>query len=238
MKIKTFQYQGSRNYQQDTFYTNEEKGIFLVCDGVGGSQDGGKASEIVSNTISEYLLSIKEVISANDLRIAIQKAQNQLSIYRIKNPEFNNSGTTVALLILRSDIAFTAHLGDSKVILLKHNSDKIWHTKDHSMVQELFDAGVLKDEEDMHTHPLKNRITNGLFANRGSQDLSIPINELNNISTGDVFIICSDGVLESYRPIELFNLFKENPLCEATDLVENRVKSISKDNSTFILVQA
>ena len=237
MKIKKFQYQGSRNYQQDRLFVDENNGIFIVCDGVGGSEDGAKASEIVTNAISDFLIKLDALISVQDIKDAIGQAQVELNKFRKSNPIFGNSGTTLALLVLIDKCAYTAHMGDSKVMLFKRNSSKIWSTKDHSMVQELFDAGIIKKEEDMFSHPMKNRITNGLFARDSDIQLSIPINELSNIETGDIFIIASDGVFESYLPLELYTTFQQNPVNEATKMVDNEVKKNSKDNSSFILVE-
>ena len=209
MKIKKFQHQGTRNYQQDKYYTNEERGIFIICDGVGGSADGAKASEIVTQEISKYLINTINPIEVQYIKDAIHSAQNQLNTYGDENLDFGNSGTTLALLVLLGEKAYTAHMGDSKILLFKQNSDKIWATKDHSMVQELFEAGVIKNEADLFTHPMKNRITNGLFAKKEPEMLNIPITELSNINKGDIFIICSDGVFESILPLELYHLFKQ-----------------------------
>lgn len=237
MKVETFQYQGRRNYQQDSFYVNENLGVFIVCDGVGGSKNGGKASELVVDALQNYLSKVHERDMVTALKGAVRAAHIELITYKKLNPEFSNSGTTIAILVIENGTGYTAHMGDSRVILLKKDAHKYWQTKDHSMVQELLDAGVLKNEDDIYTHPLKNRITNGLFANRTTDLLNITINELNNISQGDIFIICSDGVFESYLPKELYQLYNSYSITEATDIVSQKVESKSKDNSTCIIVE-
>jgi protein phosphatase len=237
VNIKKFQYQGTRNYQQDNYYTNEDRGIYIICDGVGGSVDGAKASEIVTLEISDYLINATEAISVQYMEDAIYSAQQQLNKYADENLDFGNSGTTLALLVLNGEKAYAAHMGDSKILLFKQNSNKIWYTKDHSMVQELFEAGVIKNEADLFTHPMRNRITNGLFARKEPRKLNISITELSNINKGDIFIICSDGVFESYRPLELYQLYNQESVCKATEIIEKKVESASSDNSTFILVQ-
>jgi protein phosphatase len=237
VNIKKFQYQGTRNYQQDNYYTNEDRGIYIICDGVGGSADGAKASQIVTQAISDYLINAPVEIEVQYIIDAIYSAQYQLNKYGNENLDFDNSGTTIALLVLNGKKAYTAHMGDSKILLFKQNSDKVWYTKDHSMVQELFEAGVIKNEADLFTHPMRNRITNGLFARKEPKKLNIPITELSNINKGDIFIICSDGVFESYKPLELYQLYNEESICKATEIIAKKVESTSSDNSTFVLVQ-
>jgi len=237
VKVKKFQYQGTRNYQQDKIFVDENHGFFIVCDGVGGSEDGATASDIVTNTIADFLIKLDTKICVQDIKDSIAQAQIELNKYRKSNPTFGNSGTTLALLVLNGKSAYTAHMGDSKVLLFKRNSTKIWSTKDHSMVQELYEAGIIKKEEDMFSHPMKNRITNGLFARESDKQLSIPINELSKIEVGDIFIVASDGVFESYLPLELYTLFMQYSSNEATEKVERVVEKKSKDNSSFILIE-
>lgn len=235
--IYSFQHIGSRVRQEDSYHIDSNKMLFIVCDGVGGSDAGEIASaHVIQSIVATLSKSNVMPLCVNCISKAIVEAQRSLNELAALNNNLGQAGTTLALLHIYDGNAITAHLGDSKVILLKEGGNLLWSTKDHSTVQELFDAGLLESESEMKTHPLKNRITNAIFTNQNPNTLNITTNELRNIEIGDQFVLCTDGVLESIDIKQLSNLFSGDPKKSVLHL-SNIVRLNSKDNSTLIYVK-
>ena len=154
MKVLSFSQQGSRNYQQDNLYISEEKQIFAVCDGVGGSADGFLASNMVVNSLqSQYPghATLHDKDSIGDYLFDV------LSAFR--HDQFEEIATTMTFLTIVGPTAFLYHIGGSRIFYNSPSRSKWYVTKDHSYVQELFEAGILTSENEMRTHPMRNRIT-------------------------------------------------------------------------------
>ena len=234
--VSSFQHIGKRDHQEDAFHINEARGIFMVCDGIGGYQNGEIASQLVASSVADYFQKNKDSQPClNCIKNAIQLAQQQLNLS--ENATSSKSGTTIALLVYHDGNAITAHMGDSRILFLKQNSTKIWTTKDHSVVQELFDAEVLKTEAEMLSHPMKNKITNAILSGRDADEIQITTHELKNIEKGDKFLLFTDGVLEVLSPNELTLIAQKNDATEAVSIISNLVKGNVSDNSTMIIVE-
>jgi len=235
--VLVFQDIGKRDNQEDAYYVDEEKGLFIVCDGVGGYADGEVASQSVIRSISAYFdKNDIHPICTNCIINAIKFAQNELN--KISSDQLDNgkNGTTIALLFYQDGKAITAHMGDSRIMLLKENSKTIWTTKDHSLVQELFDANILKSEAEMLNHPMRNKITNAIFSGQDAENLQITTHDLRNISKGDTFLIFTDGILEVLTPDDMIPMINNNSDAEAMSLITDLVKGHTSDNSTLLLL--
>jgi len=236
--VLVFQDIGNRDNQEDAYHIDEEKGLFIVCDGVGGYADGEIASKSVIHSIVEYFYkSNTHPICTNCIVDAIKFAQVELN--KATDHQLTNSktGTTLALLFYQDGKAITAHMGDSRIMLLKENSQTIWSTKDHSLVQELFDANVLKSESEMLNHPMKNKITNALFSGQDAESLQITTHDLRNIAKGDTFIIFTDGILEVLSPNDLIPIVNKKTPSKSISLISQFVKGHTSDNSTLLLLK-
>ena len=240
MKSISFTQQGGRPYQEDYLYSNPEIGLYLVCDGVGGSAKGDVASQNVVDTIRN-LVEAETIIPIDEPSVQelVTAAQNSL-LEKVKaEPEMEGMGTTLTLLYIHDNGATVAHIGDSRVYFVRPSASKYWRTKDHSLVQELFDSDVLKTEEVMETHPMRNRITRALQGKTGAKSVKADVQLISNLTKGDLFFLCSDGVLEPYTADSFIDI-----LSNTTIDIEARLKEIkgdcsakSKDNNTCILVE-
>lgn len=237
MIIKHFQLQGNKAEQEDSFFISPDNRLFVVCDGVGGSVNGKRASNTMVKVISEhYLAHETPIVDLGDLCTIIENSLDQFSVIAKCDSESSRMGTTMALLYLQGDRAYVAHIGDSRVVLIKKFSANVWSTKDHSIVQELLDAGILKDEEEMKSHPYRNRITRAISGSKTSIN-DVVFNEIKGIQKGDVFVICSDGLLENFTNEKLNLSFKEREFDQAINALYLASQS-SRDNTTAIVVKA
>lgn len=234
----SFHHIGKRQYQEDFLYIDPDNRLFIICDGVGGSMNGDLASKIVVKSIVDQYKYFQGNVSIQTIENFIQNAAKKLNQLAESDEDFEGMATTLALLYLEGSRAIIAHLGDSRIYYIRNQKD--WTaTKDHSVVRELYDAGVLKSELEMHKHPFKNRITKALRANLSGEMVNPEIKMVKNIYSDQYFILCSDGAMENYLSQELVDHFT-NPLIP----FESRWKSFelicsdnSSDNNTCIVVK-
>lgn len=171
---------------QDSYldYADSIINIYAVADGMGGHAAGDVASSIVVDTLKNHLAATdkKAVVAAVELA-------NERILERAKEkPEYDGMGSTLAMLCLDKNRAIIAHIGDSKVFVIK-NGEIVFKTKDHSYVQSLVDSGEIT-EEDALKHKMKNIITKAVGV---SSDISPDISKL-SFQKDTCVVICSDGV--------------------------------------------
>ena len=166
--------------------------IYVVCDGMGGHVGGAVASSLAVKSILEHFSREKysNIIQAIDH--AFQFANEQIYIHTQVQPELKGMGTTGVILVIKDDLCFFGHVGDSR-LYLKTKGELHRLTKDHSYVQELVDKKVITDDE-AERHPQKNQILRALghHATVKPDVCELPVKPQN----GDVFLICSDQILK------------------------------------------
>ncbi len=224
---------GKRANNEDYFLANPEKNIFIVCDGVGGSNKGEEASKLASSSFMDFLAS-KENIDKTALDNALKHTEQTFDQFVSENPESNGMATTLTFLHFKENKAIIAHCGDSRVYHIR-NGVILFQTIDHSFVQELVSSGYITAEAAL-THPKKNQITRAIQGTRKSTSLDVSI--LEKIEPNDIFLLCTDGILESISN----NYIEDNGTLDAdidkfneditTQCIEN-----SNDNFTAIIVK-
>lgn len=164
--------------------------VVVVCDGMGGHVGGATASRIAVETILDYLDTHHFEDIREGMGMAIDEANHAILAHANEHPELTGMGSTCVLLVVRKGLVYIAHVGDSRIYLIR---DRIITqlTKDHSFVQMLVDAGEITKEQ-AERHPRKNEITNALGIPQMTpatvkEDAIIP-------EAGDCFLLCSDGL--------------------------------------------
>lgn len=210
----------------------------ILCDGMGGVAAGGEASEIAVNFLEERLTEglpetadterIKELLlnSIRDCNSEIYKAS------RDENDAIT-MGTTAVVAVIRAGLAQIAHSGDSRAYVIGKRTIK-QITKDHSMVQELLDSGRITEEEALH-HPNKNIITSALGVD---SEIRTDYNEL-KLRSGDILLICSDGLSNMVPDDEIVDIVRENDFYSTAEKLRDRaLESGGLDNITAVLLEA
>jgi len=237
MKITTYSGIGRRSNNED--YLIHSKGIYIVCDGVGGSAKGEVASRFVAETLLENCKGIPdEPLNKTTIQQLIAETQKALNARLLEKPEENGMGTTLTLLSLKPDSVHLAHIGDSRVYFIRPAKEVYWHTKDHSLVQELVDADIITEAK-ARTHPKKNHITRAIQANAEGKVVAADILKINEIAEGDLFFLCSDGVMEAFDDDALIKLLFRNDLSleSKLDIIKEACAKDSSDNNTAILIE-
>lgn len=164
--------------------------VVVVCDGMGGHVGGATASKIAVETILEFLNGQRFDDIREGMGMAIDAANRAILAYANVHPELTGMGSTCVLLVIREGLVYIAHVGDSRIYLVR-NRIITQLTKDHSYVQMLVDNGEITKEQAEH-HPRKNEITNALGIPQMTpatvkEDAILP-------EAGDSFLLCSDGL--------------------------------------------
>jgi protein phosphatase len=240
---QTIHEMGQRDNQEDSIFPSEEQAsvdnrLFILCDGMGGHDSGEVASQTVCQALSDYILKnfpADEVFTDAQLREALAVANARLE--EKDNGAAKKMGTTLTFLYLHRGGATVAHIGDSRVYHLRPETDEIlYRTRDHSLIYDLFDVGELTLPE-METSPNKNIITRVMMP--GQEQAPKPeIAHITDIKSGDYFYLCSDGMLEEMRDIDIIDILKDNDLTEAGK--RNKLVAAttnSQDNHSGLLIK-
>ncbi len=235
MKTNYFQIseQGKRDYNEDYLYANGESHLFIVCDGVGGSNRGDIASKKACEYFSESL-SAQDELSEVEMEDALSETERKFDAYISEFPEAQGMATTLTILKFQEDGAIAGHIGDSRIYHIR-NGEILFKTQDHSFVNELVASGFLTEEEAM-IHPKKNQITRAI---QGTENPTfIDVNWIESIEEKDYFLLCSDGILEGIDEnwIEE-NFIDENDLETIEVGVRAKCNENSKDNYTAIIIK-
>lgn len=235
ISFKTISSRGKREQNEDAFLTIEEAGIFIVCDGVGGSNKGEIASNKTCDSIKNYFKDFdSEMIGISEIKKSVIKAETFLTEYVNENPESEGMATTLSLLKLSEQKSIIAHIGDSRVYHVR-DGKIIFQTVDHSLVNELVASGFIKPE-DAKSHPKKNVITRAIQGN--SENADPDFYEIKDLQVNDYFLLCTDGILESIDNTFIeANFISTQNLTELTNTVFEQCNAKSNDNFTAIFIK-
>ena len=202
---------GQRQNKEDNIYpvkgeATPDDRLFIVCDGMGGHEKGEVASNLVCQSISEYVRqhapSADGGFSDELFRQALAYAYTQLDA--ADDGAAKKMGTTLTFLFLHCDGATMAHIGDSRIYHIRPGRGVMYQSRDHSLVFELFQAGEITYDE-MRTSPQKNIITRALQPGEENR-VRADIVHTTDIQPGDYFYLCTDGMLEEMENDELVSI--------------------------------
>lgn len=237
MKAKDFTFQGKRKEQEDRLYVNIKDGVYAICDGVGSTTRGAEASDYVVQMLERDINVLKALSSSRELEKYLRLLHKDLLENYTDSVIAETYATTIAIVIIRDEVAYVGNIGDTKIYIIAGN--KHWVSKDHSAVQELFDVGIITNEKEMQSHPFRNRITSSLSTTIEPEDLLINSEELFLPKDIDpLILLASDGALEEWTSGSIVNHFT----CPI-EKIDSQWKSFkekatsSNDNSSAILIQ-
>lgn len=217
-----------RQRNEDRFYAQGP--LLIVADGMGGYTGGEYASTMVVDTIVEVVNEATEM-STEVLKNAILKANRMVYEKSQSYKELEGMGTTAVVAYVQEDTLYWAHVGDSR--LYRYGEDGLYRmTKDHSMVQQLVEAGTITEEEVIH-HPKRNMLTR-----------AIGVYETVEVDTGvvevhqnDRILLCSDGLSGYIEESKIEQVLSEenNESRALEDLVHLVYDAGARDNVTIVL---
>lgn len=214
------------------FSTDAETSFLtVVCDGMGGESSGEVASFITLKAFA----TTKNIEDKDDIKQLVESTvQAELLQHMEMNPHTKGMGTTVAGIWCKEHKITIFHVGDSRVYRFRDDFIKPM-TKDHSLVETLYDAGQISYEE-KSTHPERNILLRSL----GQQSVEVDLMELPTLTeVGDVYLLCTDGLTEYITADEIEEYLQELKPIEqlAQNLVQLAKERGGADNITVILIK-
>lgn len=236
-----------RDHNEDSIMVDENVGLAILADGMGGHRGGEMASAITVSTVLDTLKNQLKKLTAGDTdedtgysveSIAVHDAINlaNASVYKAssENQQYRGMGTTVVVVLFYDNRFTVAHVGDSRLYRLRDGElEQI--TRDHSLMQELIDRGFYTPEQAKQSLN-KNLVTRAIGIEEGVQiDVQEDIAHID-----DIYLLCSDGITDM---IDDDLIKKTITKCgddleqAATELIREANEHGGKDNISAILAR-
>ena len=206
--------------------------LLIVADGMGGHRGGATASRLAAETVkSQYLGSEGDDVSAA-LREALARANARIFAEAQTNPDLRGMGTTTSVLVVRGDQAWLAHVGDSRIYMIRDDSIQQL-TDDHSLVATMVREGLLTSQE-AESHPRRNVLQRSMGV---AEDVDVDVRGPIQLRPDDVFILCSDGLHGVVKEPELKEIARQ-PIEQAADeFLKRAMERGAPDNVTVIVAR-
>ena len=226
-----------RPENQDRAYADDELGIFLVVDGLGGHAGGEKAAETAVQAIREEMAKA-DGDPKERIRLAITAANNRIYQEATSNETWRGMACVLTLALISDDKVFVGHVGDSRLYLTWNGAIRKL-TSDHSPVGEREDAGELNEAEAM-THPRRHEVFRDVGSRPRLPDEEDFIEMKEFLFKPDAAILlCSDGLsdlLTSAEMLQVMERYEGDPAQVAGELVDAANLVGGSDNITAIFV--
>ncbi|MBV1877077.1 MAG: Stp1/IreP family PP2C-type Ser/Thr phosphatase [Pseudomonadales bacterium] len=239
-----------REHNEDSLSGEEQIGLAVLADGMGGLNAGEVASSMTVHLLMDDLREYQtgntqielELPDSNEnlplpirvLKHAIEKANNAVFHVSQTQPQCQGMGTTVVASLFYENKVAVGHIGDSR--MYRYRDGKIEQlTKDHSYVQELLDKGLYTAEE-ARSSAKKNVVTRAVGI---APSVEAEVNEY-KVKIGDIYLMCSDGLTDLVRDQDIAASIKElgDNLGEtASHLIDVANASGGKDNISVVLTK-
>ena len=206
-----------REQNEDAIAIAPSSGLAIVADGMGGYNAGEVASRLAAEFLMTHL--VEDLAQLRDgparattgadqshrmlhalLRARIDGANEAIIDVASREPECEGMGTTLAMLLFSDDAATTLHLGDSRIYRMRNGVLSLL-TRDHSLLQEQIDAGLLS-LRDSRSSINRNFVTRAL----GVDLIAEPDITDHPLQPGDLYLMCSDGLPDMLSDEEIFDL--------------------------------
>jgi serine/threonine protein phosphatase PrpC len=220
-----------RALNEDNLLVSPDLGLFVVADGMGGHEAGEVASSMIVGSLGALAAQEDEDELLRQALVALEKVNGALRVRA--GGEGHLIGSTVVGVLLGQGRLRCFWAGDSRAYLLR-GASLTQLSRDHSLVQQLVDAGML-DPDRAHDHPNGNMITRAVGA---ADELRTDVVE-HDLAAGDLILLASDGVTRVVTDGELASALRSPaPLAETADgLVWTVLQRGAPDNLTFILLR-
>lgn len=221
-----------RRLNEDAYLDLNEKGLWVVADGMGGHAAG----EVASRMVVEALSTIHRPNSLSDL---LDDVRHSLQRVNLKLTEEANRrhkqiiGSTVAVLMVFENHCVTLWAGDSRIYRFR-NGRLYQLTKDHSQIEEMVSQGLISREK-ARKLPGPNAITRAI----GVKDQVEFDTEIHDIQDGDSFLLCSDGLYNEVSNQDIGSILSLNNCQDSADrLIERALEHGARDNVSVVVVKA
>jgi len=238
-----------RTSNEDSYSTRPDVGLFVVADGMGGHVAGEVASRVAVEAIEAFIQETAGAdrnrtwpfpfdpsisLEANRLRAAFRLANRKIASAIADSQDLRGMATTASAVLLGARSASVAHVGDSRVYVLRDGAlQQITH--DHSWVEEQVRAGTLTPTA-ARQHPWRNVVTRALS---GGEDPEVDVTEVSP-KPGERYLLCSAGLFTVVPDTHIAEILGEQGVTLesiARSLVEAANEGGGPDNITALILQ-
>ena len=233
-----------REQNQDAYLVAPDLRLFGVADGMGGHRGGEVASDLAVRTIDAHVRRHRAAIgertedvtrdpAARVLYEAVVSANRVIHETGEANPALHGMGTTTSGVLFAGDRAFIAHVGDSRIYLVR--DERILQlTDDHSVVFQQMKAGLITEEQ-AKASPFKHMIMRSVGVER---DVEVDVVTV-DVKSADTFVMCSDGLSNLVTDLEIARIVSESFLHRVPEvLVDLANERGGGDNITVVVAYA
>lgn len=232
----------ARDNNEDSVVCDQATQLAVLADGMGGYNAGevasGMATAFIKSEMSRWLSEAGKNANSREIRRALEICVDNAnrSIYNAasSNPQYAGMGTTLVVGVFQDSSLMIGHIGDSRCYRLR-GQDFTQITKDHSLLQEQMDAGLITPEQ-AATSLNKNLVTRAL----GVEDVVMLETNEHRVEVGDLYLMCSDGLSDMVTDDDIAAIMRSTDELEtkAKALVEAANAGGGRDNISVLLAVA
>ena len=236
-----------RSHNEDSIAADAANGLVVLADGMGGYNAGevasGMATTVIVTEMQQALASTapyqidprtNQEIARRLVREQVLKANSSIYQAAQSQPQYAGMGTTLVVALFYDNRVLVAHLGDSRLYLLRDGAFR-QVTRDHSLLQEQIDSGLISPEQAKHAQH-KNLVTRALGIDPSVEP------EIHEYAArpGDLYLMCSDGLNDMVDDEDIsmtLQALGANLKLAAQQLVQMANDNGGRDNVSVILVR-
>ena len=230
-----------RDNNEDSVVFDKDALTAVLADGMGGYNAGeiasGIATAFIKSELSRWLVEAGKDASGKEIRQAMEICVDNANLSIFNSASFNASyagmGTTLVMAVFRESALWVGHIGDSRCYRLRQGVLEQL-TKDHSVLQEQIDAGLVSPEQAANSS-IKNLVTRAL----GVEDtVMLEVNE-HQVELGDLYLMCSDGLSDMVDDAAIAKIVSSGADLEhvANQLIDAANANGGRDNISVLLVE-
>lgn len=231
----------ARDNNEDSVAFDEPTLTAVLADGMGGYNAGeiasGMATAFIKSELSRWLIEAGEGAKTKEVRrameICVDNANRSIFNSANSNAHYAGMGTTLVVGVFRDDRLVLGHIGDSRCYRMRAGVlEQI--TKDHSLLQEQIDAGLITLEQ-AATSSIKNLVTRALGVD---ESVLMDVNEY-GVQVGDIYLMCSDGLSDMLDDGAIAKIVSDDSALEqkAIRLIDSANENGGKDNISVLMVE-
>lgn len=232
-----------RHNNEDSYYLDISSGLLVVADGMGGHASGEVASKMAVDVIRDYFKNVHDgrfpvvgtyredcLEMTNRIGSAVRLANMAVYEAAKNDSKLQGMGTTIAAVLVHGNKLSIAHVGDSRVYLVRAG-DIEQLTDDHSIVYEQVKRELITRDEAQKSD-MKNILTRAVGI---SPDVEVDFNEM-TLADGDVLVLCSDGLSSMVSDDDILSavILIDDPAETCKKLIDMANNNGGSDNITVV----
>ena len=224
-----------REINEDALLVNPELGLWIVADGMGGHHAGDLASKMAVAAFDEIQLSDDIAEAVSQVCVQIQQINRILYLFATEALDGQVIGTTLVALVGRGNRCGLIWAGDSRIYRLRRG-EILQLTRDHAADEDETEAA---DRNIQGYAPESRERSNVITRAVGAEEYLELDRQIIDVDEGDLFVLCSDGLIKEVSPVEIENALSTGTPRECVSrLLDLALDRDARDNVTVIVVQA